>query len=443
LYFWTKFKQMKKISISVLVLLTMLSGVAIAGGKDTDNTSASEWSLNLNVAALDFYSPMLNKFSSFQERMAFGPDLTIQRNYFKTGLGVSINFMAPGGLSTKANPNLPALNRHLLMIGPGLTYNFQNAYMLKSSFPVAPYVFANAVGSWIRVPENGSDDKFGVGIPVGAGVNFKVADGVALNVKGGYMFGVTEFFDNNIYWSAGISLGMGKGKDAEPEPVPFEPVIVDTDGDGIPDNEDDCPEVAGLAVFNGCPDTDGDGIKDSEDRCPTEAGSVALQGCPDRDGDGVADIDDKCPDVAGPASNQGCPIEKVEPKKEEPKMEATKEQPKAKVELTVTAVQFDSEDAALSSASMAALDGLVAYLNENKNQNVTFEGHADSTGGEALNKNLSANRAKACADYVVSKGIEASRVASKGFSSSKPIADNTTPEGRAKNRRVDFVLSTK
>ena len=81
----------------------------------------------------------------------------------------------------------------------------------------------------------------------------------------------------------------------------------DSDGDGISDSDDDCPEVAGLAAFNGCPDSDGDGIEDSKDDCPTVAGLKSLNGCPDADGDGVSDADDTCPDEAGPAANNGCP----------------------------------------------------------------------------------------------------------------------------------------
>ena len=64
----------------------------------------------------------------------------------------------------------------------------------------------------------------------------------------------------------------------------------------------------GLAAFKGCPDTDGDGVPDSEDECPTEKGPIALKGCPDSDGDGVADKNDKCADRPGPIENAGCPV---------------------------------------------------------------------------------------------------------------------------------------
>jgi outer membrane protein OmpA-like peptidoglycan-associated protein len=81
----------------------------------------------------------------------------------------------------------------------------------------------------------------------------------------------------------------------------------DSDGDGIKDNEDDCPEVKGSREFNGCPDTDKDGIIDKDDLCPKVAGLLAFSGCPDTDGDGLSDAEDLCPNDAGPKANEGCP----------------------------------------------------------------------------------------------------------------------------------------
>jgi hypothetical protein len=77
----------------------------------------------------------------------------------------------------------------------------------------------------------------------------------------------------------------------------------DTDGDGIYDKDDACPDVAGLKEFNGCPDTDGDGIQDSADVLSRRIWfEAALNGCPDTDGDYAADKDDACPDVFGLAA---------------------------------------------------------------------------------------------------------------------------------------------
>ena len=69
------------------------------------------------------------------------------------------------------------------------------------------------------------------------------------------------------------------------------------------------------------PDTDGDGIPDATDRCPEEAGPEALRGCPDRDGDGIPDIDDRCPEEAGVEAEQGCPLpDEATPGEVEPEM---------------------------------------------------------------------------------------------------------------------------
>ncbi|MDR2286092.1 MAG: thrombospondin type 3 repeat-containing protein [Prevotellaceae bacterium] len=87
----------------------------------------------------------------------------------------------------------------------------------------------------------------------------------------------------------------------------------DSDNDGVPDDEDECPNIPGLAATKGCPDSDGDGIPDHLDDCPTIAGLVQFKGCPDSDLDGIPDNKDVCPYEAGPASNNGCPLpEKIE-----------------------------------------------------------------------------------------------------------------------------------
>lgn len=105
---------------------------------------------------------------------------------------------------------------------------------------------------------------------------------------------------------------MGDCDDTNPEVNPGVPgscgAEIDSDGDGVPDDLDTCPDEAGLPELEGCPDADGDGIADKDDLCPTVAGLAALSGCPDADGDGVTDADDECPNEAGPASNNGCPL---------------------------------------------------------------------------------------------------------------------------------------
>ncbi len=159
---------------------------------------------------------------------------------------------------------------------------------------IYPYLYAG-IGAM-----NEDFSAFSYAAPAGVGLNFRLATHTYLSLKGEYRFGFDEL-RNNVQLGAGLLVLLGEGN-TQPKVT-----IKDTDGDGIPDNQDLCPTVAGLPQFNGCPDTDGDGIPDGEDECPTEAGPVATKGCPDRDGDGVPDKDDLCPDQPGPVATRGCP----------------------------------------------------------------------------------------------------------------------------------------
>ncbi len=202
----------------------------------------------------------------------------------------------------------------------------------------------------------------------------------------------------------------------------------DDDGDGVPNMADKCPKVKGSAALAGCPevDTDGDGVPDAEDKCPKVAGTKALNGCPDTDGDGVADNLDKCPTVAGTKANNGCP----EIKKEE----------KERLDFAMRAIQFETGKSIIKTSSYAVLDEIASILVKYPSYFMSIEGHTDNVGNDAANLRLSELRAKACLDYLVTKGVAASRMTSKGFGETQPVGDNATPEGRTTNRRVELKL---
>jgi len=149
--------------------------------------------------------------------------------------------------------------------------------------------------------------------------------------------------------------------------------------------------------------------------------------CPDRDGDGIPDDIDHCPDVAGPMDNWGCPVyKKIVIKRD-------------KLELREK-IQFDWDKATLKEESYPVLDEVVVALNDNKAFRVQVDGHASAEGTDDHNQTLSEQRAEAVLDYLASHGISRDRLVSKGFSSSEPLASNTTEEGRETNRRVEFVV---
>jgi OmpA-OmpF porin, OOP family len=103
-------------------------------------------------------------------------------------------------------------------------------------------------------------------------------------------------------------------------------------------------------------------------------------------------------------------------------------------------VLFDFDKSTIKPAGAAILDRLVAFMNENKDAKVTLSGYTDNIGTEAYNLKLSDRRWMSGRDYLVKKGVDTSRISGQGFGETKPLADNKTSEGRAKNRRVEIKV---
>jgi outer membrane protein OmpA-like peptidoglycan-associated protein len=230
----------------------------------------------------------------------------------------------------------------------------------------------------------------------------------------------------------------------------------DTDGDGIIDGSDACPDVFGLAAFNGCPDTDGDGIIDKEDACPQVAGLVALKGCPDADEDGVTDASDKCPTVKGPKDNAGCPWpdtdgDSVLDKDDQcPDLSGTianngcpevTQKAFEEISLQSKSIFFNSGKATFKTKDVPArLDAIAAILIQYPNAKFSIEGHTDSDGSEIFNQKLSEKRANVVKDEVIKRGVSVSNIVAIGLGETAPIASNKTAEGKAQNRRTEVKL---
>jgi outer membrane protein OmpA-like peptidoglycan-associated protein len=210
----------------------------------------------------------------------------------------------------------------------------------------------------------------------------------------------------------------------------------DGDEDGVADYKDKCPgtpaEARSTVDEKGCPkDTDGDGVADYKDKCPgtpAEAyGTVDEDGCPkDTDKDGLSDYLDKCPTVAGPISNQGCPEVKAEVKK--------------LFQQALQGIQFETSKAIIKPKSFPMLDKIVKIMKDNSDYSVEINGHTDNVGNDATNQALSENRATAVMKYLLNKGIDANRMKAAGYGEMIPVQTNTTPQGRALNRRVEFIV---
>lgn len=290
------------------------------------------------------------------------------------------------------------------------------------------------------------------GLSGGAGINFWFTNNFGLNVASDYNWipkTKTDYFDF-FQHTLGVTFRFGNK---------------DRDGDGIPDDEDDCPDTPGLPSdipgCHGCPDTDGDGLCDDLDECPNEPGPIENNGCPilDRDGDGIPDTEDDCPDTPGVASsipgcngcpdsdgdgvcdaldecpdefgtveNNGCP-EIADPCTD---MQAIKD--------ALKDVLFEYNSDQLTASSKATLDNVAPLLTSKNIQNPHWlvEGHTDNVGSQHYNLPLSEKRANSVKAYLESKGVPASILKSVGFGLSLPITTNETAEGRARNRRVEL-----
>lgn len=219
---------------------------------------------------------------------------------------------------------------------------------------------------------------------------------------------------------------------ATPTPTP-DVTKIDTDGDGVPDIKDKCPATVGPAANDGCPyvDSDEDGVTDDRDKCPATKGLPKYDGCPppDRDKDGIADADDKCPNQAAPGTPDGCPQFEYIVINQEKKQIELKQQ-----------VHFASGKSVILPDSFKILNEVAEVLIANRQMEVRIEGHTDSVGKATYNLALSKRRADAVMTYLASKGVPAGQLRAVGLGETTPIASNTTPDGRALNRRVEFHI---
>lgn len=454
---------MKQLS-RLLVVGLLLLGFSNIQAQDENNP----WQISFGVNAIDVYPTGDNDaLSNFGfETGSFGSEffnandhwnILPSVSYLAVTKSVGDNFSvgARGSLNRISSlGDVDADDLSHYAIDGIIKYNLTNETFIQ------PFLEIGGGYTWV--------DEIGAGtFNGGLGLNFWFTETVGLTVQSTYKHAFEDYLVKHFQHSAGLSIKFGG---------------TDTDGDGVYDKDDACPEVPGLEAFNGCPDADGDGIEDSKDACPNEAGSQEMNGCPDADGDGVADKDDKCPNEAGlsslagcpdadedgvadgddecpneagPADNNGCPwpdtdgdgvLDKDDKCPEtagtvanEGCPEVTEEVQKQLNEYART-ILFDLGKSSIQEESEEVLADIISILNEYPTAKFTVEGHTDSTGSDKLNKSLSEARALSVKEYLVENGVDEFRLSAIGYGEEKPIATNNTRKGRAQNRRVEINL---
>ena len=445
---------MKHLSKLMAVALLFV-GFSSMQAQDENNP----WQVQFGVNAIDVYptsdvSSFGNEFFNVNDHWNILPSISYVGVSKSIGDGFSVG--ARGSLnkiSKLGDTSVDDLSHYA--IDGTIKYD-----IIKRQTVIDPFVEIGGGYTWI--------DEIGAGTANGGiGVNIWFTENLGLTLQSSYKHAFEDYLAPHFQHLAGISVKFGG---------------TDTDGDGIYDKDDACPEVAGLEAFNGCPDSDGDGIEDSKDACPNEAGSKemngcpdadgdgvadkddacpneaglpALAGCPDADGDGVADKDDACPAEAGPAENKGCPwadkdgdgvLDKDDQCPDVAGTVANAGCPEVTAEVQkqlndyARTILFDTGKSSIKAESTSVMVDIITILKEYPNAKFTVEGHTDSVGSEKLNQSLSESRALSVKEFLVDKGIEEFRLSAVGYGESKPMATNNTRAGRAQNRRVEINL---
>ncbi|MFA9390473.1 MAG: OmpA family protein [Prolixibacteraceae bacterium] len=456
----------KAFNTLLLFLLLWGSSFICASAQDVD----AKWAVKPSYSLLWYQGELENQFFNFAHRndggaVSFGrylnPSLDIDM-----GLGYSrlnLNGMISGdSLFSRGNMFSPQLS---------FQYKFNNTYLLPADAKLKPYVgigFAYLIGNVKGVSYELKGETFShfideVALNLTLGAKYDLTKRLAAFVEIYHLSASTEELDgaaidmkNDQFGGGrfGFVIKLGKEKDSDGDGVPDKidecpdtpPGVkvdekgcpLDTDLDGIPDFEDDCPDEPGLPQYNGCPDTDGDGIIDKIDDCPELPGLPKYNGCPDSDGDGVidpkdlcpdtppgvvvdkdgcpvdtdgdglADYVDQCPDEYGPMEYMGCP---------EPPDVGWPDSDKE----TTPEVYFETNNFELSPEAEDQLADLVKYLFDNPNMNIRLYGSADPRGTKEYNAVLSARRVENVKKFLLRKGVPESRIFVKALGETQDI----------------------
>ena len=452
---------MKNLSRLMFALLLVI-GYSNANAQDENNT----WQFSFGVNAVDFYptgenAPLGGYFDKYFDTGHYNIVPSLSTFTVSKYLGDGFSFGVTGSIN-KIDTWGDADVDDLSYFGADGIIKYSLGDLLGWN-TIEPYLGAGGGYTWV--------DKVGAGTLNGTfGLNFWFSEHVGLTVQSSYKHSFEDYLAKHFQHSVGITFKFG-GKDTDGDGIYDQndacPDVAglaefngcpDSDGDGIEDSKDTCPNEAGLAEFNGCPDSDGDGVSDNNDNCPNVAGLKSLAGCPDADSDGIADGSDNCPNEAGPAANNGCPRpdtdgDGVLDKDDQCPNEAgtvanngcpevvvpTAEEEKQLAEYAKS-INFNSSRSSFKDGTEGTLQAIAAILKEYPKANFTIEGHTDSTGSASGNQKLSEARANAVMSYLVENGIAANRLNAVGFGAESPIETNKTRAGRASNRRVEVNL---
>ncbi|HEY8375479.1 MAG TPA: OmpA family protein, partial [Nannocystis sp.] len=399
----------------------------------------------------DLYKPIKGRFDEQKPLWKVGPAVGARLGYFPLKIfGIEAEFAA-----------VPTYVRNVLNT-PAFVYGLRGHAVLQLPFRITPFL----LGGYGMLGISSTGEK-GLGTDIdpaghwGGGLKIYISrlSAFRLDVRHIISAEMRKFaphFTNHAQVTAGFSLVLGR---VRPPPKPKD---LDWDKDGILNDVDQCPRLAGEPP-DGCPaiDSDNDGFLDKDDKCPFEAG-VAPDGCPppDQDKDGIIDAEDQCPTEPWPEP-PGCPPppdtdgDKIIDRDDKCPMhpetyngfedddgcpDKLPEKAKEWDRRPLEGINFEFRSDKIKKGSEKTLDVAVGVLKEFPSLKIEIQGHTDDVGGREFNLELSQRRAEAVKRYLVEHGIDESRIRTVGFGPDRPIDPAKTAKARAKNRRIEFKV---
>jgi len=404
------------------------------------------WSIGVNGGVLTPISPLggKNDFSNWKANFGYGlyikkqftPNFSLRLDGVRGKLSGDNSEPFESGLTPSSSVNRfetdltysGSLNAVVNLLNIDMFKKENNVQLYASAGAgLAGYKVKTAATSTGALVEYGDKTISELIIPVGVGAKFRVTDKINLDlgwtvnyVDGDNLDGVyRQTNDKYSYGYAGLEFALGTGK----QKAWHNPVALTYD------------EALSAKQTANALKGELDATKAENAKLRSEMNDILK----DTDGDGVADKLDKCPDTPSGTvvDGSGCPLKVPAPVVQE-KIIVTEADRKVVAD-AIRNLEFDLGKATLRSKSFATLNRVAALLIQ-KNFSLKLAGHTDNTGSAALNMRLSKDRAESVKSYLVSQGANASRIEATGYGLEQPIATNKTAAGRQKNRRVEFTL---
>lgn len=330
-----------------------------------------------------------------------------------------------------------------------LLYKADVLYHFLPDNTFVPYLAAGVGGITI----DGDNDDTDLIANWGGGIKTFLTDQLALRGDVRHLAQFGSDTDHHLLVSLGLEMAFGGKEDKVYTGAPPK----DTDGDGVYDFKDQCPNTPkGVAVNEvGCPlDSDGDGVADYLDKCPNTPQGVKVdaKGCPlDSDGDGIPDYQDKCPDTPKgvKVNSLGCPLDTDGDGVLDYLDKCPNTLPGVAVDENGCAIketlliEFDTNSSAIRASEKDDIEKAAAFVRKYPTIKIQVAGHTDSRGKDAYNQALSERRAASVRQALIDGyGVAPDKLEAKGYGEGYPIDTNNTAEGRQRNRRVELLLTT-